>query len=89
MQLQPFVAAKLGEQGSAYVSDIVDLLRLDRDLGLGSPARFAAAVEACLRAVAEDKPLVIALDNLEPVRANVQAAVMSLMKESEQALQAT
>jgi lysophospholipid acyltransferase (LPLAT)-like uncharacterized protein len=31
----------------------------------------------------------IALDDLEPVRANVQAAVMSLMEESEQALQAT
>lgn len=34
-------------------------------------------------------PRDIALDELEPVRANVQAAVMSLMKESEQALQAT
>ena len=34
-------------------------------------------------------PREIALDNLEPVRANVQAAVMSLMEESEQALQAT
>ena len=33
--------------------------------------------------------LEIPLDDLEPVRANVQAAVMSLMKESEQALQAT
>jgi lysophospholipid acyltransferase (LPLAT)-like uncharacterized protein len=31
----------------------------------------------------------VALDDLEPVRANVQAAVMSLMEESEQALQAT
>ena len=34
-------------------------------------------------------PREIALDELEPVRANVQAAVMSLMEESEQALQAT
>jgi hypothetical protein len=34
-------------------------------------------------------PREIALDGLEPVRANVQAAVMSLMEESEQALQAT
>lgn len=33
-------------------------------------------------------PRTIALDDLEPVRANVQAAVMSLMEESEQALQA-
>ena len=31
----------------------------------------------------------IPLDGLEPVRTNVQAAVMSLMKDSEQALQAT
>ena len=31
-------------------------------------------------------PRNIALDDLEPVRANVQAAVMSLMKDSEQAL---
>lgn len=31
-------------------------------------------------------PRAIALDDLEPVRANVQAAVMSLMEESEQAL---
>ena len=34
-------------------------------------------------------PREIALDGLEPVRANVQAAVMSLMEESEQSLQAT
>ena len=34
-------------------------------------------------------PREIPLDGLEPVRANVQAAVMSLMKESEDALQAT
>jgi hypothetical protein len=34
-------------------------------------------------------PREIPLDGLEPVRANVQAAVMSLMEESEQALQAT
>jgi len=34
-------------------------------------------------------PRKIALDHLEPVRANVQASVMSLMKDSEQALQAT
>ena len=34
-------------------------------------------------------PRDIPLDDLEPVRANVQAAVMSLMEESEQALQAT
>ena len=34
-------------------------------------------------------PREIPLDDLEPVRANVQAAVMSLMKESEDALQAT
>ncbi|MGB5689807.1 MAG: lysophospholipid acyltransferase family protein [Woeseiaceae bacterium] len=34
-------------------------------------------------------PREIPLDDLEPVRANVQAAVMSLMEESEQALQAT
>ncbi len=34
-------------------------------------------------------PREIALDDLEPVRANVQAAVMSLMEESKQALQAT
>ena len=33
-------------------------------------------------------PRAIALDALEPVRANVQAAVMSLMEESEQALRA-
>ena len=31
-------------------------------------------------------PRDIALDDLEPVRANVQAAVMSLMRDSEQAL---
>jgi lysophospholipid acyltransferase (LPLAT)-like uncharacterized protein len=34
-------------------------------------------------------PREIPLDDLEPVRANVQAAVMSLMEESEQALHAT
>ena len=34
-------------------------------------------------------PREIPLDDLEPVRANVQAAVMSLMRESEDALQAT
>ena len=34
-------------------------------------------------------PRAISLDDLEPVRANVQAAVMSLMEESEQALKAT
>jgi lysophospholipid acyltransferase (LPLAT)-like uncharacterized protein len=34
-------------------------------------------------------PREIPLDGLEPVRANVQAAVMSLMKESEDALQST
>ena len=33
-------------------------------------------------------PREIALDALEPVRQNVQAAVMSLMEESEQALRA-
>ena len=34
-------------------------------------------------------PRDIALDDLEPVRANVQAAVMSLMEDSEQALKAS
>jgi lysophospholipid acyltransferase (LPLAT)-like uncharacterized protein len=32
-------------------------------------------------------PRNVALDELEPVRVNVQEAVMSLMRESEQALQ--
>jgi len=51
------------------------------------PKPFARIVIAIGEPIAV--PREIPLDKLEPVRANVQAAVMSLMEESEKALQAT